>query len=272
MNETQLLQTQLAFDSVAADYDGPRGNNELIQRMRLTLWDTVRDAVAPGSRLLDLGCGTGLDAVHFAGEGHEVMATDWSPQMVERTRARAIADDLQGRVEAEHLGVQQLGQLEGDATYDGIYSNFGPLNCAPDLIALSNQCARLLRPGGALVFSVIGRICPWEVAHYTLRGRFRRAVVRAARGDTPVGMNRHVIWTRYYLPREFYRSFAGQFELSNYRALSLFVPPPYLVEFQRRHPAWCERLGRMDDRVGGWPLLRNMGDHFLIVMRKRPKA
>ena len=37
MNETQLLQTQLAFDSVAADYDGPRGNNELIQRMRLTL-------------------------------------------------------------------------------------------------------------------------------------------------------------------------------------------------------------------------------------------
>jgi len=272
MNETQLLQTQLAFDSVAADYDGPRGNNELIQRMRVTLWDTVRDNVNPGSRLLDLGCGTGLDAVHFAGEGHDVVATDWSPQMVERTRARAIADDLQGRVDAAHLGVQQLGQLEGDASFDGIYSNFGPLNCAPDLVALSAQCARLLRPGGTLVFSVIGRICPWEVAHYALRGRFRRAVVRAARGDTPVGMNRHVIWTRYYLPKEFYRAFAGQFQLSDYRALSLFVPPPYLVEFQRRHPAWCERLGRMDDRVGGWPLLRSMGDHFLIVMRKRPEA
>jgi ubiquinone/menaquinone biosynthesis C-methylase UbiE len=111
MNETQLLQTQLAFDSVAADYDGPRGNNELIQRMRVTLWDTVRDTVTPRGRLLDLGCGTGLDAVHFAGEGHEVFATDWSPQMVERTRARAIADDLQFRVDAAHLGVQQLNQL-----------------------------------------------------------------------------------------------------------------------------------------------------------------
>jgi hypothetical protein len=32
-----LLETQRAFNSVAADYDGPRGNNKLIQRMRTTL-------------------------------------------------------------------------------------------------------------------------------------------------------------------------------------------------------------------------------------------
>ena len=32
---TQLRETQEAFDSVAADYDGPRGNNALIQDMRV---------------------------------------------------------------------------------------------------------------------------------------------------------------------------------------------------------------------------------------------
>ena len=37
LDDTQLLDTQHAFDSVAADYDGPRGNNELIQRMRLAM-------------------------------------------------------------------------------------------------------------------------------------------------------------------------------------------------------------------------------------------
>ncbi|RBK96907.1 SAM-dependent methyltransferase, partial [Xanthomonas oryzae pv. oryzae] len=57
----QLLETQRAFDSVAPDYDGPRGNNALIQRMRTTLWDTVAAALPVGSRLIDLGCGTGLD-------------------------------------------------------------------------------------------------------------------------------------------------------------------------------------------------------------------
>ena len=265
--EAQLLDTQRAFDSVAADYDGPRGNNELIQRMRLTMWDAVRKELAPGSRLLDLGCGTGLDAVEFAQRGYTVVASDWSPQMVERTRKRAAAAGMTFRVTAEHVGIHQLERLEG--RFDGIYSNFGPLNCAPDLAAVANECARLLRPGGTLVFSVIGRLCPWELGYYACKGRFRRAAVRAARGVTAVGINKHTIWTYYYFPREFYRAFAPHFALTSYRALSLFLPPPYLVDRYRRRRSAYERLGRLDDRLGGWPVLRDMGDHFLIVMHRR---
>jgi hypothetical protein len=107
------------------------------------------------------------------------------------------------------------------------------------------------------------------VGHYALRGRFKRAGVRAARGATAVGMNRHTIWTYYYMPREFYRPFAEHFSLTGYRALSLFLPPPYLVDYYRRRRSWCERLGRMDDRWGALPVLRDMGDHFLIVMQRR---
>jgi len=265
--DAQLLETQRAFDSVAADYDGPRGNNELIQRMRLALWAAVPRELPPDGRLLDLGCGTGLDAVEFARRGFHVVATDWSAQMIGRTSARAETQGLQSHITAMHLGIQQLDRLDED--FDAIYSNFGPLNCAPDLSAVAAQCARLLRPQGRLVFSVIGRICPWELGHYAVRGRFKRALVRAGRGATAVGMNRHTIWTYYYLPREFYRAFAGHFSLVSYRALSLFMPPPYLVDYYRRRRTWCERLGRLDDRWGAWPLLRDMGDHFLIVMRRR---
>jgi SAM-dependent methyltransferase len=264
---TQLDDTRRAFDSVSADYDGPRGNNALIQRMRRTLWDTVDRELAPGARLLDLGCGTGIDALWFARKGYRVVATDWSPGMVARTEARVAEASLPSPVMVRRLGIQQLNELDG--AFDGIYSNFGPLNCAPDLAATADECARLLAPGGVLVFSVMGRLCPWELGHYALRGRFRRAGVRAARGATPVGMNRHTIWTRYYLPREFHRHFAARFSLERYCALSLFLPPPYLVDFCHRHPAWCERLGGLDDRVGAWPLLRDMGDHFLMVMRRR---
>ncbi|HET7358936.1 MAG TPA: class I SAM-dependent methyltransferase [Rhodanobacteraceae bacterium] len=267
LDDAQLLDTQRAFDSVAADYDGPRGNNELVQRMRRTLWEVVDGEFAAGARLLDLGCGTGIDAVEFARRGHAVLATDWAPQMVERTRSRVADAQLESRVTVAHLGIHQLDRL--DDAFDGIYSNFGPLNCVADLPAVAAACARLLKPGGRLVFSVMGRICPWELAHYALRGRFRRAGVRAARGATAVGMNHHTIWTRYYLPREFYRAFAADFALGGYRALSLFLPPPYLVDRYRRRRSWGERLGRLDDRLGALPLLRDMGDHFLIVMRRR---
>jgi hypothetical protein len=162
-----------------------------------------------------------------------------------------------------------LSRLEGTAVYDGAYSNLGPLNCVPGLEEVSGECARLLKPGAALVFTVIGRMCPWEMGYYALKGRWARARIRYARDFVAVGMNRRTIWTHYYWPREFYRHFHGEFELQEYRGLCTFTPPPYLTWMRQRHPGWYERLWELDRRVAGLPLLRDMGDHFLIVMRRR---
>jgi len=264
-----LGATQDAFDSVAADYDGARGNNALIQDMRGEMWRWLDATFAPRSRLLDIGCGTGLDAIRLAQRGHDVTATDWSSQMVLRTRDRAAGQFLTDRVQAIALGAHELHRLDAVGVYDGAYSNLGPLNCVPELGCVAHECARLLRPGGALVFTVIGRVCPWEIAHYLRRRRWARVKVRFARGFVPVGMNGHTIWTRYYAPREFYRAFERHFTLERYRGLCVFAPPPYLTWIRERHPGTYERLWRLDRQVSGWPLLRAMGDHFLMVMRKR---
>ena len=183
----QLRDTRDAFDSVAADYDGPRGNNDLIQDMRGEMWRWLAATFAPASRLIDLGCGTGLDAIRMALRGHHVTATDWSPPMVRRTSDRAEREHMTDRVRAVAVGAHELHLMDGEGVYDGAYSNLGPLNCVPDLADVSRECARLLRPGGALVFTVIGRLCPWEIAHYLRRGRWARAKVRFARDVVPVG-------------------------------------------------------------------------------------
>ena len=265
--QARLHDTRDAFDSVAADYDGPRGNNTAIQDMRAEMWRWLDASFAPGSRLIDLGCGTGLDAVHLAGQGHRVTATDWSERMVERTRDRAREAGL--NVDARAIGAHELQRLEGDAAFDGAYSNLGPLNCVPDLGAVAAQCARLVKPGGRLVFTVIGRYCPWEVAHYARQRRWTRVGVRFARDTVAVGMNGRTIWTRYYTPAEFYAAFAPQFELEVQRGLCVFVPPPYLTWLAERHPRWHERLWRLDRRVAGWPGINRLGDHFLLVMKRR---
>jgi SAM-dependent methyltransferase len=265
----QLRDTQDAFDSVAADYDGPRGNNDLIQDMRREMWRCLDATFAPGSRLIDLGCGTGLDAIRMAKLGHHVTATDWSPQMVQRTGDRAEREHLRDRVRAIAVGAHELQRLDGCAIYDGAYSNLGPLNCVPDLADVSRECARLLKPGGALVFTVIGRFCPWEIAHYLRRRRWARARVRFARKVVPVSMNNRTIWTRYYGPREFYRAFNRDFTLEHFRGLCVFAPPPYLTWVREKHPRVYEWLWRLDRRVAAWPLVSGMGDHFLIVMKKR---
>ena len=266
---SQLQATQDAFDSVAADYDGPRGNNELIQDMRDEMWRWLDATFGAGSRLIDIGCGTGLDAIRMARLGHRITATDWSPQMVQRTRNRAALEQLTDRVLTVPVGAQELHKLDGSGEYDGAYSNLGPLNCVPDLRGVARECARLLKPGAALVFTVIGRLCAWEIAHYARRRNWARIGVRFARSLVPVKMNKHTVWTRYYAPREFFRPFAADFSLAHYRGLCVFAPPPYLTSFRERHPAAYQRLWRLDRKLSGWPLLRATGDHFLIVMRKR---
>jgi len=264
----QLRDTQVAFDSVAADYDGPRGNNPLIQDMRLEMWRALDAAFPQSSRLIDLGCGTGLDAVRMAQFGHRVTATDWSPSMVKRTRERAAHEHMSEAVQARAIGAHELHRLEGQA-FDGAYSNLGALNCVPDLSVVARECARLLAPGGRLVFSVIGRVCPWEIAYYLSQGRWARVTVRYARAVVPVGMNNHTIWTRYYQPREFYRAFRRHFTLVHHRGLCVLAPPPYLTWVRERHAHIYDALWRLDKQVSGWPLLRAMGDHFLMVMKKR---
>jgi ubiquinone/menaquinone biosynthesis C-methylase UbiE len=264
-----LLETQSAFDSVAADYDGRRGNNELIQEMRGEMWRWLEKTFSPDSRLLDLGCGTGLDAVYLAERGYRVTASDWSPLMVQRTQKRAADCNVADRVSAINVGAQELHKLDEDGAYEGAYSNLGPLNCVPNLSDVSRACDRLLKPRGSLVFTVIGRFCPWEIAHYLRLGRWARAKVRFARDTVPVGMNNHTIWTQYYTPREFYRAFEPQFSLEHYRGLCVFAPPPYITEVRERHPRLHAGLWRVDRRISAWPMIRGMGDHFLIVMKKR---
>jgi SAM-dependent methyltransferase len=266
----RLRATQVAFDSVAGDYDGPRGNNPLVQDMRSEMWRWMDRTFPPASRLLDLGCGTGLDAVRMAECGHRVSATDWSPLMVARTAQRASQASFAGSVRALTIGAHELHKLDGAGAYDGIYSNLGPLNCVPDLAAVSRECARLLRPGGAAVFTVIGRVCPWEIGWYAARRDWSRIKVRFTHGMVPVGMNRQTIWTRYYTPRQFYHEFQASFELLHQRGVCVLAPPPYLGQVRERLPRFYQLLWWLDQKIAGWPLLRSCGDHFLIVMRRRP--
>ena len=263
-----LRDTQLAFDSVAPEYDGALGNNSLVQSIRARTIAAVIRNVSASAHVLDLGCGTGLDAETLANAGYQVTAMDWSPRMAQRTRDRIFKATLEDRVTVKQLGFHQLDEYESES-FDAAYSDLGALNCAADIELVAASLARILKPGGKIIASVIGRVCPWEWLFYMAKGQWRRANVRFRRGLVPVPMNGHVVWTRYFTPNEFGRVFASAgFKPISLRALSLFVPPPYMIRFAETHPTATDIPQSLDDRVGGWYPFRNWGDHFLIVMQK----
>ncbi len=263
-----LEDTSRAFDSVAADYDRSNTENSVLRAMRERTLAAVRTHVPTRGRVLYLGCGPGADAEALAREGFGVTAIDWSPAMIEETTRRIERSGLQARVDVRRLGIHQLGRLPA-ASFDAAFSDFGPLNCVPDLVDVAGALHGRLRPGGVFVASVIGRVVPWEIARYVGGGDVRRALVRFSRGFVAVPLNGRRVWTRYYTPGAFTRPFVrAGFVRVSLRALGLFVPPPYMDAFARRHPQAVTWLQRLDDAAGSWPVLRGCGDHFLIVMRR----
>jgi SAM-dependent methyltransferase len=269
MNARQLADTQAAFDEVATGYDGPLGNNTLIQAVRARTVAAINRSLTPGSVLLDLGCGTGLDAVALARQGYRVTAIDWSANMVRQTRERAARADSVGMVAVHQVGIHELGRLPA-GTFDGAYSNLGALNCVPDLATAASSIAERLRPGGVLIASVIGRVCPWELAIFARKRAWGRAGARWSTKPVAVPLNGRPVWTRYYSPSEFRSTFAAAgFSLRSLRTLGLLVPPPYAIAFSDRHPRLVARLQVLEDRVANWPAIRSWGDHFLVVMERR---
>jgi SAM-dependent methyltransferase len=265
-----LVETQHAFDGVAGGYDRSNAENPILCAMRARVHQTLADLVPAGSHLLDLGCGPGSDAAVLAARGYRVTAIDWSPAMVEEARRRVADAGVGDRVNVQHVGIHEIDRLDRvGGPFDAAYSNFGPLNCVVDLRAAAGRIAAHLKPGGVLVASVIGRVCPWELALYASRAEFARAGIRFRRGLVAVPLDGRTVWTQYVRPREFEQAFApaGLARVS-LRALGLFVPPPYLQAFADRHPALLAALQGVEDRCGGWPVLRSWGDHFLIAMRK----
>jgi len=263
-----LVETQRAFDGVASTYARSNAENPVLRVMRRRALAALERWVPCGSHVLDLGCGPGADLESLAARGYRVTALDWSAGMVDEARRRVRAAALQGRVDVHHLGIQELDRLS-PALYDAAYSNFGPINCVPDVHVAARLIADRLRPGGVLIASVIGRVCPWEIMLYVSRGDWARAFVRFSQAPVPVPLERRTVWTRYYTPGSFEQAFGeAGFSRVSLRALGLLVPPPYLLGFASRHPGLVSGLQSLEDLVADWPGVRACGDHFLIVLRR----
>jgi SAM-dependent methyltransferase len=104
--------------------------------------------VAPGDRVLDVGCGTGVCLRLCADRGAVVAGLDAAAEMVAAARARVPEADL------------RVGDLQAlpytDDAFD-LVTGFASFFYAADVVAALREAARVARPGGAVVVQVFGR-------------------------------------------------------------------------------------------------------------------
>lgn len=249
-----------AFDSIAADFDDRFGCWRSVEAQRRAIRRSLVEAFPVGARLIEIGAGTGTDAVWLAERGREVLATDASPAMVAQAAVKSG-----GRIRCEVAAAEQFPELaeklRDKPRYDGAYSVFAALNCVADLSPTAVGLARLLRPHAPLLLVVFGTFCPSEMLVETIRGRPRNALRRLARGDVPARLGGKEFVVRYHRARDLVRTLAPWFRLERREGIGVFIPPSAAEPWISLHPRLLACLEALD-RIASRPLAA-LGDHIL---------
>ncbi len=253
---------QAYWDSAATRYENNFSGTVIGQTRRHSVWRDLDRTFHPGQRLLELNCGTGLDAIHLAARGIQVLACDISPHMIQIARQGAAESGFEGRLDFRVLPTENLETLESEAPFDGAFSNFSGLNCVEDLSAVRRNLALLLKPGASLLACVIGHFVPWEILWFLAHGRPTRAFARVR--DNGELFEAGDLKIQRPSVQQMARLFVPDFELRSWRGVGIAVPPSYMEQWARRFPKVTQLLARADNWIDRLPLFRNLGDCVLL--------
>ena len=169
----ERLKTRLKMTWTTGDYDlfsrfMEKDAEEFFRRL----------GVAPGTRLLDVGCGAGQLAMIAARAGAQVVGCDIAANWLEKARARAAAEGLE--ITFEEGDAESLPYA--DAQFDVVTSLIGAMFAPrPDLVAA--ELTRVCRPGGMIA-----------MANWTLGGFVGQMFKAISRHIAPSGMPAPVLW------------------------------------------------------------------------------
>jgi len=255
------------FDDMAAAYDASFTTTAFGVCLRALVWERL-DAAFKGTatRVLEIGCGTGEDAVHLARSGIHVLATDASMPMLRMAAAKAERAGCAERIEFRCVPMERLGAELAGERFDGVCSNFGAMNCVARLDLVVADIAPLLDPGARLVWVVMGRHVPWEWAWFLARGDLRKAFRRCHKGGVAWrGLN-----ISYPTPAELARTLAPYFAPLRHRSLGFVLPPSYAARWLERSPRLLSALVRLERAAQRWQALAAVADHYVFEARRLP--
>lgn len=252
-----------AFDAHAAGYDEV-ASSALGTALRARVHDVLAPHVGQGTRLIDLGCGTGIDLAWARSRGATGFGLDASREML------AVAADRVPGAEVAVVDLDAPGWSRHlDAGFDVALADFGVVNCVADLARFGEELHDVVRPGGVFVAVTMARVVPWELAAAIVRldpGRLRRRL--SAR---PVASPDHPgLSVRYRTGRLLGRELGRGWHLRQVEALGWALPTFAQRSLVENRTALLHRLARLDARGGVAAAVLGVGDHHIVVLERTP--
>ena len=257
------------FSAVAREYDAAFTRLPSARIIRERVRSLFLSALPEKGTVLDIAGGTGEDAAWLEEKGFGVIGADQSFGMLAEARAKTCSmPDPPGLVQ---LDASSLAMFR-DSSFDAVLSNFGGLNCVPDLHAALVECHRVLRPKGTMVLCLLGAHSIWETLAFLLRGSLHNAFRRQCSGPVAVSVGGQTVSTWYYSLRSLRDMIDGLFTIEKIAALNVVAPPPGSQSFPMRYPRLSSLLLDLDQKVQSVPFVRALGDHTVLLLRRRELA
>ncbi|MGK0421689.1 MAG: ubiquinone/menaquinone biosynthesis C-methylase UbiE [Polaribacter sp.] len=256
------------FDGVAKTYDHTFTNTKIGREQRKKVYKSISHIFFSEEKVnvLELNCGTGVDAIAFAKKGHSIIATDISEEMINVANKKNSYNNLIFKV----LDCKKLTSDSFEKEFDVVFSNFGGLNCLSldELKILIQGVYEILKPGGKLVMVLMPKNCIWEQLYFSFKGRFKKAQRRKTNNSLLVNVNRVAVPTWYFNPKEIIKASNENFTTTKCFPIGITVPPSYLEKsFLTKKPIW--NILKMIEKNLSNRFLAKYADHFLIELTKK---
>jgi SAM-dependent methyltransferase len=246
----------VSFDSQAGTYDQAFGRSPTGRLFRFHLTERVMSETRPPARVLDVGCGTGDDAIWLAANGYSVHGVDASPGMIETAKAKAAISKSTATFAS--VSVQELSARCGG--FDVVMSNFGALNCVP-LSTWTGILPGLLAPSGRGHVVLMGR--------RPLPESVRRGFATSNRGEVAeVRVGSSMMRVEYPSIAAVRKALSTSASVTRTEALGCLVPGPGYQGFTERHAILVGILAMGECIVRLGPFFKGRGDHTLFEFQR----
>jgi ubiquinone/menaquinone biosynthesis C-methylase UbiE len=262
-------QAAVAFGLQAPHFDALYDPDPIVAYKRARVRAHVARFLTEESHILELNCGTGEDALYFAQQGHRVLATDISHEMLRVFSEKRAGSGIEDRLHIWQCSFLELDRVRDKGPFDLIFSNFGGLNCTDRLDEVLGKCDTLLRPGGLITLVLLPPFCLWE-SLFLLKGEWRTATRRwfSAKGAAAqVEGQKFRCW--YYRPVFIRETLGARYDVLRQEGLCTIVPPSYRENFPRRFPKLLRWLQKLEDRWAHLRPWRNVGDYYIMTLQKK---
>jgi SAM-dependent methyltransferase len=259
-----------AFDSAAPEYDFSISRNFLNTWVRRRSVRELLRLARPDDVVIEIGCGTGVEALQIAAHVSQVVATDISKAMLEILERKATAWKAAERIVPVQLKASEIGEVARylpHGTSRLAYSFDGALNCEPNMRDFVVGLAGVMRDGGYFVCSVLNTLCATEGLAYAAALQFDKM---ASRKKQPMVLSAggRPAPCLAYPPSKFEQSFRPYFRLKKRVGLPAFLPPPYLNEHYLRFRPVGAIFERLEPLLSSWPPFNRWGDQTLFIFEK----